>query len=146
MREGPHNALITNYGRPNTVDAPLTLIFRMRQIVCHCCFCPSRLPTSHKWMSATNRNINSIGCNANYYWRSIDAYSQNGAVPMLLYLLLINTANTLVMHNSDQITVRLLYLQDHKSLTLHWCSCLKLGGDRVAVSVAYKSCQYISYA
>jgi len=33
-------ALITTYARPNIIDAPLTLIFRMQWGACWCCFCP----------------------------------------------------------------------------------------------------------
>jgi len=50
-----------------------------------------------------------------------------------------------VMHNSDQITVQWPYLRDYKSLTLRWRSFPERGGDRVAISFAYTSCQYVSY-
>jgi hypothetical protein len=39
MREDPHNALITKYARPRTVDAPLALIFRIWQGAGGYCFC-----------------------------------------------------------------------------------------------------------
>jgi len=42
----------------------------------------------------------------------------NGAVTMLLSLWPIKAANMSVMLNNDQVTGELLYLQDHKSLTL----------------------------
>jgi len=53
-------------------------------------------------------------------WCSVDPHLQNGAVPVLLSLLPIKTANTSVRNNSDQITVWLPYLHIHKSLTLSW--------------------------
>jgi len=56
-------------------------------------------------------------------WRSVDAHAKNGAVTVLLSLLPIKAANTCVMHNNDQVTGELPYLQDHKLLTLRWCSC-----------------------
>jgi hypothetical protein len=37
--EVPRDALITKYASPKTVDAALTLIFRMLQGACRCCFC-----------------------------------------------------------------------------------------------------------
>jgi len=50
------------------------------------------------------------------------------------------------MHDSDQITVQLLYLYDHKSLTLHWRSVWKLGSHHVASSYADTGDQYVGYA
>jgi len=44
------------------------------------------------------------------------------------------------MHNNDQVTGELPYLQDQKSLTLRWCSGYEWGGDHVAISVANESC------
>jgi len=37
-REDLRYALITKYATPETVDTPLTLIFRVRQGACHCSF------------------------------------------------------------------------------------------------------------
>jgi hypothetical protein len=39
-------------------------------------------------------------------------------VTVLLSLLPIKAANTSVMHNNDEVTGELLYLHNHKSLTL----------------------------
>jgi len=50
------------------------------------------------------------------------------------------------MPNSDQITIQLPYLQDQKSLMLRGRLFSDLGSDYVAVSFAYKRCQYISDA
>jgi len=66
-------------------------------------------------MSATNRKINYSGCKANNSWRSVDSHSRNGEVTVLVSPLPTTAAITLVMHTSDQITVELPYLQDHKS-------------------------------
>jgi len=122
MCDDPCDALITKYARPKTVDAPLTLIFRIRHVACCWCFCIQRLPISHKWISATNRNINYPRGKAKYRWRSIEAHSKNGAITMLLSLSPITAANMSVMNNSDQITGVLPYLQDHELLTLDWWS------------------------
>jgi len=65
---------------------------------------------------------------------------------MMLSLLPIKTANASVKHNSDQISVYQPYLPNHKSLTLRWRSFSEWGAERVAVSYAYKSSQYIGYA
>jgi len=50
------------------------------------------------------------------------------------------------MHKSDQITVQLLYLQNHQSRTLYWRLFPEWGGDHVVISFANTSCQYIGYA
>jgi len=73
-------------------------------------------------MAATSRNITYSRCKADNRWRSVDAHAKNGALTVLLSLLPIEAANTSVMHNIDQVTGELLYLQHHKSLTLRWCS------------------------
>ena len=44
--------------------------------------------------------------------RSVDAHFQNGAVTVSVFFLPIKVANTLVMHNSKQISFPLLYLND----------------------------------
>jgi len=122
MCKYPHNTLIAKYARPRTVDAPLTLIFGLWKSACCCYFHFYRLPLSHEWMSATNQNRNYPWCTAIDWRHCVDGHSQNGAVPVLVYLLPIHGANTSVTHNSDQITVQLPYLQNRKSLTLRWRS------------------------
>jgi len=49
------------------------------------------------------------------------------------------------MHNSDQVTFQLLYLQEQKSLTLLSHSFLGGGSDIVSSCFAYKGGQYINY-
>ena len=145
MLEYPHNALISNYARPLIVDSPGTLILRMPHGTCCCCSCPSRLPISHQWMSATKQNLDYPRCKTKNRWCCKDADSQNGVVTVLLYHLPIIAATTLVMPISDQITIQLPYLQVQKSLTLRWLSFPEWCSDHVAVSCAYTRCQYISY-
>jgi hypothetical protein len=53
-------------------------------------------------------------------WRSIGSHAKNGAVTVLLSLLSFKAANTSIIHNNGQVTSELPYIQDHKSLTLHW--------------------------
>jgi hypothetical protein len=69
-------------------------------------------------MAATSRNITYCKCKAKSRGHSVDAHAKNGVVTVLLSLLLIDGANTSVMHNNDAGTGELLYLQDHKSVTL----------------------------
>jgi len=73
-------------------------------------------------MSATNRIIYYPRCEAKNRSCSIEAHSQNWAVIVLRSLLPIKAANASVINNSDQITVYLAYLQNHKLLRLRWPS------------------------
>jgi len=113
---------MTQDAKRTIIDALLTLNLRMWQGACRCSFSQHRLPISEEWMTATNRNMNYPKCEAENCWRSIDTNSQNGAVTVFLSLLPMKASNTSVMHNSDRITVKLPYLQNHKLLTLHWHS------------------------
>jgi hypothetical protein len=69
-------------------------------------------------MAAISRNKTYSRCKAKNRWRWVDAHAENGAVIVLLSLLPMEAANTSIMHNIDQVTGELRYLQDHKSLTL----------------------------
>jgi len=80
------------------------------------------MPISHKWMSATNRNMNYPTCKAKNRWCSIATHSRNGAVSVLLSLSPINAANRCLMSDNNQVTGELSYLQDHKLSMLRWCS------------------------
>jgi len=106
----------------NIVDALLTLILRMWHGACCFSFSQWRLSISARWMSTTNRNINYPRCEAKNSWRSIDAHSQDAAGSMLLSHLHIKAANISVRHHSNQVVVQWPCLQNHKSLTLCWCS------------------------
>jgi len=108
----PIACCITQDARPKIIDTPLTLIFRMGQTVCCFCFCHSRQPIPYVWMAATNRHFGYPRCTAKNRWRSVDAHFQNGVVTLPLAILSIKAANTLVLHNSNEITFQLLYLQD----------------------------------
>jgi hypothetical protein len=54
------------------------------------------------------------------YWCLHVGYFQNWAVTVLLSILPIKTANMLIMHNSDKMTLKLPYLQHQNSLMLFW--------------------------
>jgi len=49
---------------------------------------------------------------------SVDTHFRNGAVTKSLSLLPTNAVYTSVMHNSDQITFQLPYIQDQKSVAV----------------------------
>jgi len=77
------------------------------------------------------------------HWRSVDAHFQNGAVTAFLSLSPTKAANISVMQNSEQITFEIPYLQDQKSLTLHWRSFWGDCSDVVASIFASKGGQCI---
>jgi len=97
-----HDAIILKYVWPRTVDALLIVVLRMKQRVCRCRFCPYRMPISCQWISATNWNLEYPQCKAKNCGCSVDAHSQNGAVTVLLSLLLINAAKMSLMHNCNE--------------------------------------------
>ena len=81
--------------------------------------CP-KAPKSHKWISATNRNINYPRRKDKHHGRAIDPHCTNGTVAVLLSLLPIHAANMSVMTSNNQVTGELPYLPDHKLLTFCW--------------------------
>jgi len=111
---------VTPRCRVEKVDASLTLISRMRQGACSCSFSHERLTIYGKWMSTSNRNMSDPRCIANNFWYAIDAHTENGAVTVWLSVLPIITAIALFVHNCDQITVWLLYIESNKTLMLCW--------------------------
>jgi len=84
---------------------------------------PLKLPIRLVCITTTKSLVNYCTYKTTNCWCSVDAHAKNGAVTVLLPVLLINAANTWVMHNNDQVTGELPYLQDHKLLTLRWRSC-----------------------
>jgi len=51
----------------------------------------------------------------------------------------------LVMDSSDQVTIQLPYLQDYKSLTLHWRSFSGCGGKPDTLIFCFEDSQYLVY-
>jgi len=88
-------------------------------------------------MSANNTNLEYTRCKAKDCWCSVDAPSQNGAVTVLPSPFPINAANMSVKPNSDQIAIKLSYLQARKSLML---SSLALYSIVHSQSTAIKNC------
>jgi len=105
------------------VDAPLTLMQRMERWPCCNLFCQWKMPIRPLCITTTKSLVNYLVYKTTNCWRSIDAHAQNGAVTVLLSLWPIKAGNMSVIHNNDQVTGELPYLQDHKSLTLCWRSC-----------------------
>ena len=118
------------------VDTPSTIIFRVGRWACCCLLCQYMLPIRHLCITVTTSLFNDHTYKNTNCWLSVDAHSQNAMVTVLLSLLPPKATNTSVMENSIQINIQWPYLQDHKVLTLQWCSFSEWGGDRVAVSFA----------
>jgi hypothetical protein len=116
--EDPRDALITTYASPKTVDCRLTLIFRKPQGASRCCFCLERLPTSHKWMSTTNRNITYRRCKAKNRWRSVDVHFEDIVAMSSLLLLPRKAADNLIMACCRRTALGFSMIQGPKSLRL----------------------------
>jgi len=84
-------------------------------------------------------------CNTKNNWRSFDTHCQDGAVSVSLLFLPQKAPNTSLMDVFNQSPLRLPNMESQKSLSLGWCLYSEWGSDLVAVSVAYKGCQYVSY-
>ena len=121
-------------------------MLRMGQWPCCYLFCLYKRPIRQLWITMTKTLVNYRTYKTTNGLRSIDAHAENGAVTVLLSLLPIQAANWSVMHNNDQDTVELPYLQDHKSLTLRWRSCYEWCSNHVVSSFANNSGQYVRYA
>jgi len=101
-------------------------MLRMGQWPCWYHFCQSERPIRPLCITMTKSLVIYRAFMTRNRWRSVDAHAQNGAVTVLLSLLPIQAANTSVMHNNDQVSGELPYLQDHKSLTLRWRSLKRI--------------------
>jgi len=113
-----------------------------------CCylFCKKKRHIRPLCITMTRSRVKYHTYKTTNHWHSVDAHAKDGAVTVLLSPFTIKVVNTSVMHNNDQVTAELPYLQDHKLLMLCWRSRLEWGGDRVAISIANNSCQYVRYA
>jgi len=118
----PRHHSITVLTRLKIVDTPLTLIVKMRQGAWYYYFWFGRQPILSLWMATTNWHLGYPRCTAKNRWCSLEAHFQNGAVIVSLTLLPRKAASRLVMDSSNHLTIQLPYLQDWKSLTLHWRS------------------------
>jgi hypothetical protein len=83
----------------------LTLILSLLQGACRCSLSHERQEIFDKWVSATNQTLNWPRCDVKNQQCYIDNHSQIEAVTVLLSLSAINTASTLVVHNSNQSTI-----------------------------------------
>jgi len=105
---------ITKLTRPQIVDALLTLMLRMGRWPCCYLFCQWKLPIRRLCITTTRSLVNYRNYKTTNCWCSVDAHAKSGAVTVLLSLLPMKAANRYVMHNNDQVTGELLYLQDQK--------------------------------
>jgi hypothetical protein len=90
----------------------LMLTFRIGWGVCCFYFCPLRWSVPYWVISATNPHLHDPRCTANWHWPSVDTHFQNGALTVILVLWPILAANLLGMHNRNQITFHLSWLQE----------------------------------
>jgi len=90
----------------------LTLSIRMWLLPCRGLFCLYWWPICWLWIKASKSLPNEVAYKSKNHWRSVDAHVENWAVTASLSLSAIKAANTLVMHNCEQIASQLTYLQN----------------------------------
>jgi len=118
----PIRTEITQDANLNIIDPPLLLILRMGQWPCYSLCCLFKLLISRLCISSTKSPFNYRTYKNKNRWCSVDAHFQSVAVILSVSLLPMKAANMLVMHNSEQISAQIPYLQDRKLLMLRWHS------------------------
>jgi hypothetical protein len=103
-------------------DTSFSLIIWMAQGVCCYSLELGRQPMPHLSMGATIYHWGYPRYTAKNHWPSIDAHCQNKSVTVLLTLVPTKDASMLIIDSTNQVTFRLLYFRDEKSLTLYWHS------------------------
>jgi len=141
----PIGGSITYDSQCTSIDAELMVITRMGRWPCCCLFCQWMMRIHRLYIIATRSPFIYHSYKTGNHWLSVVVHSGNGVENVLRCRLPFNAAIPSVMHNSYLITDQLLYVQDHKSLNLRWCPFSEWGSDRVAVSFAFRSSQFLGW-
>jgi len=111
----PIGGVISQDSWPKIVDAPLTLIFMIRQgEYCNLCclWWPPKIPL---WLSTTYRRCDFPGHMTTHSWPSVDAHFHDGAGRVLLSALPIKAAKNSFMTDYNLSEVWFSRTHDHKS-------------------------------
>jgi len=141
----PIGGVISQDSRPKIVDAPLTLIFMMRQGGYCNLFCLYRPPKIPLWLTTTYRRCDFPGLMTTNRWRSVGAHFHDGASRVLLSVLPIQAAKNSFVTDYNLLEVWFPRTHDHKSLALCWRSFSWWGREGIALCFAYKGCQKFLY-
>ena len=139
----PSRVSINHHARSTSVDAALTLIFKIGQGVCHCLFGLQRRPIICICITKNKSLYNYLTYKTENRWYSIDAYFQNGAASVSLSLLLWNVTNTSFMIVCIQLLPRLPMMQDQTSYMRRWLSCSGWGRQHVSLVFSYNGGRFI---
>jgi len=90
---------INHNARPNIVDTPLKIIFRMGHGACWFLFSFLMRPITHSWMSASNHQVEYPRSKTKNHWHGMDCHFRNGAGSIPLLFLIVKVANTSEMDN-----------------------------------------------
>jgi len=134
---------VTQDGQVKIINAPLTLILRMRQWPCWILFCQERVPVRWLWIAATRSLSKYRTYKSKHRWCSVDAYFHDGVGSLIQLFWTLKAANTSFMNGCNQSPLRLPKMNRKKSLTLHWLWFSEWGSDRVFYSFAKRGCQYV---
>jgi len=121
MRRLHYPICITRNWWPS-VDAMLTVIFRMGLRPCHFLNWLQWQPIRLFCITVNKSLTNCLVYNTNNLWGSIDINFHNAKLILSLAHLLIKGANMSVTHSSKHIPFHLLYIHYQKALTLCWGS------------------------
>jgi hypothetical protein len=75
------------------------------------------------------------------HWRSCSKWG----ITLSICFLPIKASDTLIMHNSEQISLQLPYLKDINFLMVSWQSFSEWGSDHVTWTFVYKGRQFVVY-
>ena len=120
-------------------------VFRMRMWQCRTLLFLQRLPLGRLSITASKSISNYMSFKIKNCWRLVDAHFQNLAETVHLPLMPIQAANTAIILNYYQLSLKLPDLQDQKSLMLHWHSLSRWGNEDILHWFDYTGSHYIVY-
>jgi len=130
---------ITHDTQLSIVDAPLTLIFIMRQGGYSDLVCLSRQPEIPSWLTKTYQWSDFPGWMTKNCWRSVDAHFQDGTGRVLQSVLPLKVAKNSFMTDCNLSAVLFPRTHDQQSLTLCERSFSRWGRERVIIMLPIKA-------
>jgi len=127
------------------IDAPLTLIFMMRQGGYCTLFCLERKPKIALWLATTYGRCDVPGRMTKNCWLSVDSHFHDGAGRVLQSVLPIKAGKNYFITYYNLSEVWFPKMHDQKSLLLRWRSFSWWGMEGIAICFTYKGRQKYVY-
>jgi hypothetical protein len=141
----PIGGVISQDAWPKIFDAPLTLIFMMRQGGYCNLYCLQRQPKIPLWLTTTCQRCDFAERLTKNRWRSEDTHFHDRAGRVLQSVLPIKAAKNSFMTDYNLSEVWFPRTHDQKSLTLYWRSFSRWCREGIAICFAYKGSQKFLY-